>query len=420
MFEELSRHKPNYPDLREWLARAYLRANALASATPAVQRALEEKPDSPTRIACAVWESTLRAQLDAAVKRGEEAVVAYPDCGFLRYRVAEAYRALRRSDMMGQHLAAGAALGDEECLWAYAEHIYTTGNKDAALKAYQAFLDKVPAGEMAKRARQMVLNLTTGPGPGPGPGPTGTTPPPIAPSTAATLESILGRLETLVNRPYDPMGEPVDMVYAAMIASTAQAWAAADKTAEVTWLGGDLARAERLVVEGLSGLRTAAPNVLADARSRRIRDRFAEMAALSDRFVAAWGALARKMNPSVGGRIDETVTRWPTIAPKDHFEKVAMAFDTVARMVGLAVGDQGAGEILDRLDAHLLICDNTIQKGVARLHALAALVTLGMKNAEALTAAFNEADDKAESGLAQMQVALTKLAEYAAARRAGK
>ncbi|NUN49938.1 MAG: protein kinase [Candidatus Brocadiae bacterium] len=420
IFEELSRHQPDYPDLQEWLARAYLRAGALESADPAVERAIQEKPDSPTRIACVVWVLSLKAQLDQAAQVGEEAVVKHPDCGFLRYRLAEAYRLLRKAEQMAGHLQAGAELGDEECLWANAEHVYTMGNKEATLKAYQAYLDKFPAGTLAQRARQMILNLTST-------GTTGSTNPltphnPGNPSTGVTsaAETLLARLNALVNRPYDPAVEAVDAVYAAMLAATAHGFAAGDRIADVNQLNASTGRAERYVIDGLASLRDAAPNILADARNRRIRDRFAELATLSDQFVAAWGSVARKINPAISGRVDEAVTRWPTTAPKDPYAKVSQAFEVVTRLMAAAVGDIAAGEILARLDAHILICDNTIQICVARLHALCSLTILGLRNPEALQDAFHDADDKADSGIAQIRIALTKLAEYADQRRAGR
>lgn len=401
-FEELARRKPDFPDIKLWLARAYLKAGSLESAGPAVQKAFDEKPEDPERQSLKVWELAIRANFQEAADLAEKYLAAHPENASLHVRAADVYSKLRKNDNAVQHWKAAADAGDSDSLYALADHYYSVNDRVHAAEYYNKYVEKQPIGPMADRSRQLLQTLSTG----------------IGSTGSVAWEPILQKALTGIAKPAEARYETVDQVYYGAVAALLSAYLTTEKYAEVASMANDVNNADFWVEEGLTRYNASPPATQADMRVRRIRERFGLLATLCDRLVVALAAVGGKINPGAATAIEGIAGGYASAAAsaKDPFEKTALALDHMARILMAARGDKGA-EVRDYLDAQLLVASNTIQVCVARLYAICKLAGMGHAKESEWQAELERSDESVATGLGQMRVGFVQLARILEASR---
>ncbi|MCE9581044.1 MAG: protein kinase [Planctomycetes bacterium] len=214
-FEALHRKQADYKDLNLWLARAYLMSGSLENASPAVKRALEERPDDPDRQALRVWELGIKVNLDEAIRFGKECLAKSPGNAELNYRLAFVYERVRDYDKQRESMLAAADAGLLDAIYECGEICQRFRDIPNALKYFKLYLEKMPVGFLADQARGYVMGLTSAAGNGtPGPNPTPDWKP--APSMGWEFEVKEG-LEVLGQAP-KTTEEPGDRAYFGVMA----------------------------------------------------------------------------------------------------------------------------------------------------------------------------------------------------------
>ncbi|MCC6741302.1 MAG: protein kinase [Planctomycetia bacterium] len=414
-FEAVYRKQANYKDLNLWLARAYILGGSLENATPAVARALEEKPDDPDRKALRVREMAMRANLDGALTYGIECLDKHPGNGEVHFALAFVYERGKNYDKAREHLTAAAETGLTDALYECADFCQRFGDRASALKYFKTYLEKAPIGYKAETARQMVLGLTSMEGSSTPPNPgstTGWTPPPAA----GWEYEVKSALDILDRRPATTE-EPVDRAYFGVMAGVVCASALGERYEDVTaahlpasyaamYLGQDL----RLYV------RSQDPTDLAVMRAGRIKTRFAEIGLACDGLVRAFAAAAGKLNPGAAQEIKGLESRWNPKSFRDDFERLAGALDLCVSMVSVARGP-AAAPALEKHQARTTLAENPTQRAIASAYALAEMLAAGMPEAAKLLETFENDDEACDSGLSQLALGLYRTARILSMHR---
>ncbi|MBI2922727.1 MAG: protein kinase [Planctomycetes bacterium] len=401
-FEELARRKADYPDIKLWLARAYLKSGALESAGPAVQKAFDENPEDPERQSLKIWELSVRANFQEAADLAEKYLAAHPENASLHIRAGEAYSRLRKNENAVQHWRAAIDAGDVESLYVLAEYYMSVADRARASEFYNRYVEKQALGPQAERARQVLQSLSTG---------TGST-------TGVVWEPILAKALSGIAKPAEARYETVDLVYYGAVAALLAAYVRTEKFQDAAAVSGDLGVADVWVEEGLTRFNASTPAIQADMRVRRIRERFGQLASLCDRLVVAFAAVGGKINPGAETAIDAIANAYTSAAPsaRDPFDKTALALDHIVKIMLAARGDKGA-EAREFLEAQLLVASNSIQVCVARTYTICRLVAMGHAKEAEWVAELEKSDETVATGLGQMRVGFVQLARILDASR---
>ncbi|MEK7468497.1 MAG: protein kinase [Planctomycetota bacterium] len=408
-FEALYRKQADFKDVRLWLARAYLMAGQIDSASPAVARALEEKPNDPDRQALRVWELGLKVNIDEAIRYATECLAKSPGNGELNYRLAYVYDRAKNHDRRRECLMAAADSGLADAMYDFADLCQIYGDRVSAMKYLKLYLEKMPIGYTAEQARQMIMSLGgTDPG-------TGTTPditPGWVPPPSAGWEAEVKYVTDVIAQVPKVVEEPVDRVYFNLMACVVCSNALGERYTDITDAHTLTSYAELYLRQNIrSYLRNPEdPSELATFRTSRVKQRFYEISAACDRLVHGFAAAGKKLNPAAASEIDSWDARWSPLDGKDDFDRLAFSLNLCVRMIAAARGGAGA-EAMEKYEARLTIAENPVQRSVAAAYALCDLMAKIKPDAEKIAAGIDAADEAAESGLAQLAMGLAKAAQ---------
>ncbi len=407
-FEAVHRKQADYKELKLWLARAYLLTGSIESASPAVARALEEKPEDPDRQALRVWELGLKVNIDEALRYGKECLAKSPGNAELNYRLAFVYERAKNWDRQREHVLAAADAGHLDAIYDAGDLCQRIGDRANSLRYFKLYLEKMPIGYAADQVRQFIIGLTATDSTGstvPDPT-TGWTPPP----SSGWEYEVRDVIEVLGRAPKSTE-EPVDRVLFGVMACTVCAGALGERYTDITDVHTLTSWAQQYLRQDIrSFIRNPDESrELATFRTARVKQRFTEIASACDRLVQLFAAASKKLNAGAASDVDSLEARWNAGAARDDFDKLATALDICARMVAAARGPSGV-EGMERYEARCIIAENSIQRSVAASYALVELLSRGTPEAEKIAANLDAADDTCDSGLSQLALGLYKSA----------
>jgi tetratricopeptide (TPR) repeat protein/tRNA A-37 threonylcarbamoyl transferase component Bud32 len=409
-FEALYRKQPDFKDIRLWLARAYLMAGQLDSASPAVAKALEEKPEDPDRQALRVWELGLKVNIDEAIRYATECLTRAPGNGELNYRLAYVWDRAKNYEKQKECLAAAAESGLPDAMYDFADYCERFGDRVGAMKYLKLYLEKMPIGYQANEARNRIITMGGGDPTGTGTNPDIT--PGWVPPPSAGWEAEVKYINDVLAQVPKATEEPVDRVYFNLMACVVASNSLGERYTDITDAHTLTSYAELYLRQNIrSYLRDPEnPSELATFRTARVKARFSEIAAATDRIVHGFASAAKKMNAAASSEIDSWDARYSPINGKDDFDRLALALDLCVRMVAAARGGAGA-EAMEKYEARLTIAENPVQRAVASTYALCELMGKIKPEAEKIMQGIEAADEAAESGLSQLAMGLSKTAQ---------
>jgi tetratricopeptide (TPR) repeat protein/predicted Ser/Thr protein kinase len=403
LFEELSRRKADYPELKLWLARAYLKAENVEASADAVKKAVEEKPDDPARKALTIWETRIQGKVDEAIVMADTLVVQHPDSVDILLQAAENHVKNRTPDRAVRFWQGAMDGGSTEAMFRLAEYYLNTNDRPRATDLFKKFIDKEPVGDRAVIARN-ALNSLINPNTNPGS------------TTTAQWEPLFRRTGDAIAKPMEAKNEYVDAVYLAYVSTIIAANVVGERYSDAAALLNDFSYAESIYNEGLTRYATLAPQALSDLRNTRIRDRFGTLAGLSERLLPAFAGVAKKINPKCETEVDNIVAGWAAAAPRDSFERAAAALDRILQMLRRALGESAA-PVTDWIDAQLVVAENPVQQCTARVYGVCRMLAIASPKGSELLKALDEADALAPSGLAQLHAGWVKIYQLTVALR---